>query len=102
VIIGNIDQTLPDVLKRLKQIDLVYIDANHRYEPTLRYFESLLPLLHEKSLVVIDDIHWSKEMNEAWDVIKDRTEVSLSIDLFEAGLLFFDPNIEKSDYILKF
>ena len=102
VIIGNIDQTLPDVLKRSKQIDLVYIDANHRYEPTLRYFESLLPLLHERSLVVIDDIHWSKEMNEAWGVIKDRTEVSLSIDLFEAGLLFFDPNIEKSDYILKF
>lgn len=102
VIIGNIDQTLPDVLKRSKQIDLVYIDANHRHEPTLRYFESLLPFLHEKSLVVIDDIHWSKEMNEAWVVIKESAEVSLSIDLFEAGLLFFDPNIEKSDYILKF
>ncbi len=102
VIIGNIDQTLPDVLKRSKQIDLIYIDANHKHEPTLRYYKSLLPFLHEKSLVVIDDIHWSKEMNEAWVVIKESAEVSLSIDLFEAGLLFFDPNIEKSDYILKF
>lgn len=102
LIIGNIDQTLSETLRNTNSIDLAYIDANHRFEPTLRYYESVLPLIHKKSMIVIDDIHWSKEMNEAWEVIKTRPEVTLSIDLFEAGLLFFDPNIEKSDYILKF
>lgn len=102
MIIGNIDETLPSALEKFKRIDLAYLDANHRYEPTLNYFDMLLPLTYEKSMIVIDDIHWSKEMNAAWEVIKNRPEVTLSIDLFEAGLLFFDPNLEKADYILNF
>lgn len=102
MIIGNIDETLPNTLEKLKKIDLAYIDANHRYEPTLNYFDTILPLTHDKSMIVIDDIHWSKEMNAAWEFIKNKPEVTLSIDLFEAGLLFFDPNLKKSDYILNF
>ncbi len=101
-ITGNIDDTLNQVLQKLEKIDLAYIDANHTYEATLRYFELISRQIHEKSLIVIDDIHWSKDMNRAWNEIKGKAEITLSIDLFEAGLLFFDPKIEKADYILKF
>lgn len=99
---GNIDDTLTARLQYMNSIDLAYIDANHRFEPTLRYFEAILSKCHEKSLIVLDDIHWSKEMNEAWHDIKQRPEVSVSIDLFEGGLLFFDSNLTKGDYVLKF
>lgn len=102
IIVGNIDHTLPEHLKSSKTIDMVYIDANHRFEPTLRYYELILPHLSKTGMVVIDDIHWSKEMNNAWEQIKERSEVTLSLDLFEAGILFFDPKIQKADYILKF
>ena len=99
---GNLDDTLEDQLKRIESVDFAYIDANHRYEPSIRYFEALLAKCHEKSLIVLDDIHWSKEMNDAWHQIKKRPEVTVSIDLFEGGLLFFDPNLTKGDYVLKF
>ena len=102
IIEGNIDQSLETVLAGLSKIDLLYMDANHRYEPTIRYFEQVLPKLHQNSLVVLDDIHWSAGMNRAWQEIKTKPEVSLSLDLFEVGILFFDPDLPKAHYILKF
>lgn len=102
LIIGNIDQTLPQRIEKLKTIDLAYLDANHRYDPTLSYYELIQPLTHAKSMIVVDDIHWSKEMNRAWNELRARPEVTLSIDLFEGGLLFFDPRLQKAHYVLKF
>lgn len=99
---GNIDETLEVEIEKLKSIDLAYIDANHRYEPSLRYYELVRTKCHEKSLIVLDDIHWSKEMNQAWNEIKNRPEVIVSIDLFEGGLLFFDPKLTPGDYVLRF
>jgi len=99
---GNIDETLTAKVDQLKSIDLAYIDANHRYEPSLRYYELIRTKCHEKSLIVLDDIHWSREMNQAWNEIKGRPEVIVSIDLFEGGLLFFDPKLTPGDYVLRF
>lgn len=100
---GNIDQTLPEFLKNTNEaIDLAYIDANHRFQPTMRYYEAIYKRLRPNGMIVIDDIHWSKEMYAAWKTIKERPEVTLSIDLFEAGLLYFDVKLEKQDYILTF
>lgn len=102
VVEGNIDETLAHQLEKMKSVDMAYIDANHRYVPTLDYYESIRAKCHEKSLIVLDDIHWSQEMNRAWNEIKKREEVIISIDLFEGGLLFFDPKLTKGDYVLKF
>ncbi|KOF03369.1 hypothetical protein OB69_08375 [Roseivirga seohaensis subsp. aquiponti] len=99
---GNIDNTLPQWIENTPQIDLAYIDANHRYEPTLRYFELLLPKMTTSGMIILDDIHWSKEMNDAWEVLKKHPKVSLSIDLFEAGILFLQPDLMKENYILEF
>lgn len=70
-----------------EKIDLAYIDGNHRKAPTLRYFEQLLPFLHNNSMLIFDDIHWSKEMEEAWQTICASEKVTLSIDLFFIGIV---------------
>lgn len=99
---GNIDTTLSRWIESAPQIDLAYIDANHRYEPTIRYFELLLPKMSTSGIIILDDIHWSKEMNDAWEVLKNHPNVSLSLDLFEAGILFLQPDLMKENYILEF
>ena len=99
---GNIDDSLQPTLNGLSTIDMAYIDANHRYKPTLTYYQAIFEKCHPKSMIVLDDIHWSKEMNQAWEAIKARPEVSVSIDLFEGGLLFFDPDLTPGHYVLKF
>lgn len=100
---GNFDETLPSALTLTDTLDFVFIDGNHRYEPTLRYFRQLLPHLHEHSIVVVDDIHWSEEMEQAWEAVKSDAAVTLSIDLFFVGLAFFrKENREKQHFSIRF
>lgn len=86
---GNFDETLAATVQQMGSIDLAFVDGNHRYEPTLRYFRELLPAIHEYSILIFDDIHWSKEMEQAWAEIQRDPAVTLSIDLFFIGLVFF-------------
>ena len=89
IITGNFDETLPAFLNEQEGLDLIFIDGNHRYEPTLRYFEWLLPKTNESSIFIFDDIHWSEEMELAWKQVQDHPSVTVTIDLFFIGLVFF-------------
>ncbi|PWJ43695.1 O-methyltransferase [Sediminitomix flava] len=86
---GNIDETLPNELAKVDNVDIAFIDANHRYEPTVRYFHQFLEKVHQDSVLIFDDIYWSKEMNKAWNEIKSHPKVSHSIDLHKVGMVFF-------------
>jgi predicted O-methyltransferase YrrM len=100
---GNFDETLSQALNDLPGIDFAYIDGNHREEPTIRYFNTMYPSLHKDSVVVFDDIHWSKEMENAWDKIKADERVTLTIDLFFIGIVFFKPDFkEKQQFTIRF
>lgn len=102
VIRGNIDQTLNDYIHRMDKVDLVYFDANHRYDPTLRYYRQFRPLIHADTVFVMDDIYWSRSMGNAWKKLVEQPEVTLSIDIFDAGLLFFNEDFYKEHYVLEF
>jgi predicted O-methyltransferase YrrM len=86
---GNFDDLLPIALDRLSTVDLAYIDGNHRYEPTIRYFLQALAKVQSNSILVFDDIHWSPEMEKAWEEIKAHPSVQYSIDIFFLGFVFF-------------
>jgi predicted O-methyltransferase YrrM len=102
LIVGNIDHTLPQQVAASPPLDLVFFDANHRYEPTVRYFETCLSKAHENSLFIFDDIHWSDEMEQAWATIKAHPSVTISIDLYQVGLVFFRQKQPKQHFTLRF
>jgi predicted O-methyltransferase YrrM len=100
---GNFDDTLPGILAALPRLDLAFIDGNHRYEPTVRYFKQLLPHLNDASVVIFDDIHWSAEMEKAWEAVKEDPAITLSIDLFFIGLVFFSDQFKvKQHFTVRF
>jgi predicted O-methyltransferase YrrM len=100
---GNFDDTLTEAIQHLSQIDFAYMDGNHRLEPTLRYFEEILPHLTKESIVIFDDVHWSKEMEQAWDAIKADERVTLTIDLFFIGIAFFRQDFKvKQHFTIRF
>ncbi|MBK7763736.1 MAG: class I SAM-dependent methyltransferase [Bacteroidetes bacterium] len=102
-IIGKFDEVLHDVLISNDTFDLIFVDGNHTKEATLRYFEQLLPYLGEHSILVFDDIHWSKGMHEAWEFIHQHQQVTLSIDVFFFGIVFFKKEcMVKQHFILKY
>ena len=98
---GNFDNTLPDVINNLDELDFVFVDGNHQKEATLKYFEWCLPKVHENTLLIFDDIYWSEGMKEAWTEIKANPKVTVTIDLFWIGLVFFKPGQVKEDFLVK-
>ena len=86
---GPFDQVLPNALKDLEKLDYVFIDGNHRKEPTLRYFEQCLQYAHNDSIFIFHDIHWTTDMEAAWAEIQQHPQVQVTIDLFFMGIVFF-------------
>jgi len=100
---GNFDHTLVSVVRGLSTVDFAFIDGNHRKEPTERYFKELLTKTNNDSILVFDDIHWSSEMEAAWENIKKNAAVTCSIDLFFIGIIFFRKEFkEKQHFTIRF
>jgi predicted O-methyltransferase YrrM len=100
---GNFDENLGKVIAENLPADLVFLDGNHFKKPVLAYFEQFLNKLSPSALIVIHDIHWSREMEEAWSIIQNHSKVRLSIDIFTAGLIFFRDEFQvKQKFTIRF
>lgn len=86
---GDFDHTLPAWLENNPTIDFAFIDVNPRDASTIHYFHRLLDHTHEYSILIFDDIHGSAEMEKAWNEMQQHPVVTLTIDLFFIGLVFF-------------
>lgn len=103
IIEGDFDATLPEYLSKNKKIDFVFLDGNHRKLPTLKYFEALLLNANEETIFVFDDIHWSDEMEEAWEMVKQNPKVTLTIDLFFIGIAILGKDFKaKQHFTIRF
>jgi len=99
-ILGDFDSTIEKVVKN--PIDVLYIDGNHSYEATKRYFNYFLKYSHKDSIFIFDDIRWSRDMYRAWEEIIYHDDVSISFDIFRMGIVFFKQNIAKKNYVLRY
>ena len=80
--------------------DLVYFDGNHSKKATLEYFDLLLPTISNNSVWIFDDIHWSEDMEEAWEEIKNHPQVTVTIDTFQWGIVFFRKEQVKEHFVI--
>ena len=85
---GDFKNTLSKTINS-KTFDFIYIDGNHQKEPTLNYFNLVLKSIHNDSVVIFDDIHWTREMQDAWEEIKNHPKVTVTIDTYQWGFVFF-------------
>lgn len=104
-VISEFENYLQDLNLRLKteteNFDLIYFDGNHSKKATLAYFELLLPIIDNDSVWIFDDIHWSEEMEEAWEIIKKHPRVKVTIDTFQWGFVFFRREQEKEHFVIR-
>ena len=92
---GNITAVLPEVLAKIKKLDMIFLDGNHQKLPTIAYFEKSLEYANAQTVFIFDDIYWSEEMAEAWETVKKHPKVRLSIDLYQFGLIFINPDVKE-------
>ena len=82
-------------------IQLIYFDGNHSKQATLGYFELLLPTIINESIWIFDDIHWSPGMEDAWEIIKNHPKVTITIDTFQWGIVFFREEQLKENFVIR-
>ena len=97
-VIGNFDDTFVKELSTNPTAGLVFIDGNHTKEATLRYFNQTLANTSQDVIIVFDDIHWSKGMEEAWHEIIKSPKVQASVDLYEMGIVFLSKEYSDKAY----
>jgi len=81
--------------------DLVFFDGHHQKEATLKYFEMVLKTANNDSVFIFDDIYWSEGMTEAWEIIKEHPKVTVTIDTFFWGFVFFRNEQEKEHFKIR-
>lgn len=79
-----------------------FMDGNHRREPTLAYARKLMAAAGDEAVIIVDDIYWSKEMNQAWKELISWPQVRVSVDLFQLGILLLRRDLAKADIKIKF
>ena len=97
--IGKID--VEQLARDIEHLDVAFIDANHTYVSTCKYFDVLAGKVREKSVIVVDDLHYSEEMEKAWKAICADERVTSTIDLYQMGLVFFDKHYWKRHYTMR-
>lgn len=102
LMVGNIDDTLPDALHQMDKPDVVFFDANHCKKATLQYFNQSIEHIEQKTVFIIDDIYRSNDMEDAWNEIRRHPKVTTTFDLFQLGIVFFNKNFPKKTYKMRF
>jgi predicted O-methyltransferase YrrM len=101
-ITGDFDSSLSRLLAETGTFDYLFIDGNHSYEATLRYFNLAKQYASVDSVIVFDDINWSEGMKVAWKQICADEKVTISIDFFQLGLVFFNKGFSRQHFLLRY
>jgi len=101
-LVGSFEILIPELRKKAVTPGLVFIDGNHRKMPVTDYFRQMAEIADKSTVIVIDDIHHSPEMEEAWTEIKQHEKVTITIDIFRMGMVFFREGISHSDYVIRY
>lgn len=100
-VVTEFDTYLKAIPENGAKFDFIYFDGNHSKEATLNYFNLLLPTITNDSVWIFDDIHWSLGMEEAWESIQKHPKVTVSIDTFQWGIVFFRSEQEKEHFTIR-
>jgi predicted O-methyltransferase YrrM len=101
LISGAFDDNLKKTIQDGQHL-FVFIDGNHTYKATIRYFEFYKKHITPDSMLIFDDIHWSDGMQRAWNEIKSDQAVKVSIDLFYVGIILFKNDLHPQHFKISF
>ncbi len=101
--VGSIDEMLQPLLQKIEKVDLCYIHNCFTEDIFMRYFDQLHPFLHAFSVLVIHPIRTDDQATKNWQAMVKRSDIKLTIDLFDIGLIFFRKGrFEKEHFAIRF
>ncbi|MGO4822611.1 MULTISPECIES: O-methyltransferase [unclassified Flavobacterium] len=100
-VVTQFESYLNDLKLETLHFKLIFFDGNHSKKATVDYFEKLLCTVTNDTVWIFDDIHWSADMEEAWKIIKLHPRVTVTIDTFQWGFVFFRREQPKEHFIIR-
>jgi len=77
-----------------KKIDMLMWGNSAKEHFDIDVLERLLPFLRESSVLIIKDIR----NGDIWKTVCTHPKVSVTIDLYNLGIVFFDPKLHRRTY----
>lgn len=103
LITGSLSNSLPDLLGKITKLDIAMVNVELSYDGLIALFNQLVGKAHPGSMIVLSHINLNDEIERAWEQIKQHEAVTLTVDLFHLGLIFFrKENIIKENFIIRF
>jgi hypothetical protein len=96
--IGSISETVPESIVQFQRIDCIYINKNVEINDLEVIFTQCFPYVHDTAFCVLAGIRSSKEKYHYWKQLCQHPNVTVTIDLFYTGILFFKPDLHKRVY----
>jgi len=101
-LVSPFDDVLEDILSNNQPFGLIYVDGNHTYEATKRYYEMIAQHADDSTVAIFDDINWSSGMSKAWDEIKVAQKSYVAIETLRMGIIFFNSKLTQKTYTARF
>ncbi len=98
--IGPFHESLAPALEAARPVDFLFNDGHHDGKALLRYFQLAFPYMAEESIVVFDDIAWSRDMRAAWREIGRDKRVAVTIDLGVIGVALLSKGLSRQAFSL--
>ena len=95
---GTYRALLPESIVQLQQIDCVYVDKNVGVNDWDTIFEQCEPFIHNATFFVLAGIRSSTEKQSYWTQFRQHPSITVAIDLYDLGLLFFQSKLHKQVY----
>lgn len=101
LVTGDIHETFEAALSE-SEADVIFLDADHRSVAVMKFIELIAPQLSKIKCIIIHDIYWSADMTHCWETLISDPLFPMTIDIFQAGLLFPNQKLEKQHFVIKF
>lgn len=100
--VGNYKELLPQALNDIKELDFVFFNTLYEQQNNVWLFNECMRHAHNDTIFVFEGIKASRKMREFWEEIRQCPEVTVSIDLYSLGIVFFNKKLYKRNYIVYF
>ncbi len=96
---GSVEEKLPVVLSKEKNVDFVYFGRQASVEAMQKSLSLLSSCFTGKTVLLMSDI-WKDDRKKLWESVKKQGGGRVSIDMFHYGILIYNEDLQCENYNL--
>lgn len=95
---SQVKNTFPQIEFDSHPCDIMYLDW-----PNAEKFHRLIEddLFQNNTMLLVKNIHQNKENTDIWELMKGNGKVTVSVDMFHCGVLFFRKEQAKEHFKIR-